>query len=153
MWDITDSRHDIQGRDDIANLGRMYHHLFVDILRNRWPDDARWMVHPDENSALDWYETHRLVPEIGGGEALRTSAQISATAPLVLRECRSRAQVAPLSRAPGVTGSTTAHIIWQGIRSQRAVQRSILIRASSRPNRLENCTVVHQREPVLHASG
>jgi hypothetical protein len=54
MWDITDSRHAVVGRDDIANLGRMYHHLFVDLLRTRWPDEARWMVHPDENSAIDW---------------------------------------------------------------------------------------------------
>jgi Protein of unknown function (DUF3800) len=54
MWDITDSRHAVVGRDDVANLGRMYHHLFVDLLRTRWPDEARWMVHPDENSAIDW---------------------------------------------------------------------------------------------------
>jgi hypothetical protein len=53
MWDITDSRHAVVGRDDVANLGRMYHHFFVDLLRTRRPDEARWMVHPDENS-IDW---------------------------------------------------------------------------------------------------
>jgi hypothetical protein len=54
MWDITDIRHAVVGRDDVANLGRMYQHLFVDLLRSRSSDEARWMVHPDENSAIDW---------------------------------------------------------------------------------------------------
>ena len=27
IWDIEDSRHNIKGRDDLANLHRMYHHL------------------------------------------------------------------------------------------------------------------------------
>jgi hypothetical protein len=35
MWDITASRHAVVGGDDVANLGRMYHHLVVDLLRAR----------------------------------------------------------------------------------------------------------------------
>jgi hypothetical protein len=35
-WDIEDARHRLQGRDDAANLQRMYHHLMNNVLR-RYP--------------------------------------------------------------------------------------------------------------------
>lgn len=54
VWDIQDSRHKIAGRDDIANLQRMYYHLFRNVLRLRWPDNAVWRLHPDEHTAMDW---------------------------------------------------------------------------------------------------
>lgn len=54
IWDIQDSRHNIPGRDDIANLQRMYYHLFRNVMRARWPNDAVWRLHPDEHTALDW---------------------------------------------------------------------------------------------------
>lgn len=54
VWDIQDSRHNIVGRDDIANLQRMYYHLFRNVLRLRWPNDAVWRLHPDEHTAMDW---------------------------------------------------------------------------------------------------
>ena len=53
-WDTHDSRHQICGRDDTANLARMYYHLFKNVLRDKWPDDSRWMLLPDENSAIEW---------------------------------------------------------------------------------------------------
>ncbi len=54
VWDIEDSRHKILKRDDTANLGRMYYHLFRSVLRKRWPDNATWRIHPDEHTAMDW---------------------------------------------------------------------------------------------------
>jgi len=54
VWDIQDSRHDVQGRDDLANLQRMYYHLFRNVLRARWPNDAIWRLHPDEHTAMNW---------------------------------------------------------------------------------------------------
>jgi hypothetical protein len=54
VWDIGDSRHKIAKRDDLANLERMYYHLFRNVLRARWPDDAVWRLHPDEHTALNW---------------------------------------------------------------------------------------------------
>ena len=54
IWDIEDRRHKIPGRDDIANLERMYYHLFRNVLRLRWPNNAVWRLHPDEHTALDW---------------------------------------------------------------------------------------------------
>jgi len=53
-WDIQDSRHNIKGRDDIANLQRMYYHLFRNVLRARWTENAIWRLHPDENTAMNW---------------------------------------------------------------------------------------------------
>jgi hypothetical protein len=54
LWDTHDSRHAVLRRDDTANLGRMYHHLFVVLFRQRWPDEAVWTVHPDEGSYFAW---------------------------------------------------------------------------------------------------
>jgi hypothetical protein len=53
-WDTRDVRHAIKGRDDIENLHRMYHHLLHAVLAARWPDDAIWVVRPDENTAMTW---------------------------------------------------------------------------------------------------
>jgi hypothetical protein len=54
IWDIEDSRHKILKRDDVANLQRMYYHLFKNVLRVRWPNQANWSLHPDEHTAMDW---------------------------------------------------------------------------------------------------
>ena len=32
-WDIEDPRHRLHGRDDVANLHRMFHHLMNNVLR------------------------------------------------------------------------------------------------------------------------
>ncbi len=53
-WDTHDSRHEIIGRDDNANLGRMYYHLFRSVLTRRWPEGACWYLYPDEHTSLDW---------------------------------------------------------------------------------------------------
>jgi hypothetical protein len=54
IWDTYDSRHSVIGRDDVANLQRMYYQLFKNVLLRRWPSGAIWTLYPDENSALDW---------------------------------------------------------------------------------------------------
>ncbi len=54
IWDIQDSRHNISHRDDIANLQRMYYHLFRNVLRLRWPNDSVWRLHPDEHTQIEW---------------------------------------------------------------------------------------------------
>jgi hypothetical protein len=53
-WDIQDKRHRVQGRNDTANLERMYYHLFRNVLRARWPNDAVWRLCPDEHSGMRW---------------------------------------------------------------------------------------------------
>lgn len=54
LWDTQDKRHLVRGRDDIANLQRMYYHLLKHVLRNRWPDNSDWSIFPDEHTGLDW---------------------------------------------------------------------------------------------------
>ncbi len=54
IWDTHDSRHAIRGRDDAANLARMYHHLLVDVLSRRWPDGTRWVILCDRYGQIDW---------------------------------------------------------------------------------------------------
>jgi hypothetical protein len=73
IWDIQDSRHRVPGRDDIANLERLYYHLFRNVLRARWPDDAIWRLHPDEHTALDWETVKDCL------EAKRTSIEVDRT--------------------------------------------------------------------------
>lgn len=54
IWDTEDARHKVPLRDDIANLQRMYYHLFKNVLRLRWPSNAVWQLYPDEHTAMDW---------------------------------------------------------------------------------------------------
>ncbi len=54
VWDTQDSRHTINNRDDIANLGRMHYHLWRNVMRLRWPNTSTWTLFPDEHSAIDW---------------------------------------------------------------------------------------------------
>ncbi|MBN1920958.1 MAG: DUF3800 domain-containing protein [Anaerolineae bacterium] len=65
VWDTYDDRHDVQGRDDIANLQRMYFHLFRNVLANRWPIKSTWKLYPDENSAIDWRELSQYLDTAG----------------------------------------------------------------------------------------
>lgn len=60
-WDIEDSRHRITGRNDIANLQRMYYHLVKNVLRARWPDDSIWRLCPDEQAAMNWSEVEKFL--------------------------------------------------------------------------------------------
>ena len=53
-WDMQDGRHSIPKLDKLANLQRMYYHLFRNVLRARWPDEAVWQLKPDEHTAMAW---------------------------------------------------------------------------------------------------
>jgi hypothetical protein len=77
MWDMEDERHkDVFRRDDVANLGRMYHHLFVNVLRSKWPDGSTWSLHPDEHSEVDWTTLERTIDARGVVLAERPDLQI-----------------------------------------------------------------------------
>lgn len=76
-WDMQDGRHRIPKLDKIANLQRMYYHLFRNVLRARWPDEAIWQLRPDEHTAMAWevvmdyLDTGRLSWEPAGKLELR----------------------------------------------------------------------------------
>lgn len=58
LWDTHDSRHAHQGRDDIANLERMYYWMFTKMADRR---GGVWTLRPDEHSALNWDELHDVL--------------------------------------------------------------------------------------------
>ena len=59
-WDMQDSRHAIPGRDDIANLERMYYKVFVHAAR-QWKNQEEWNFYPDESSQINWSELTRIL--------------------------------------------------------------------------------------------
>lgn len=59
-WDTQDSRHKVPGRDDTANLARMYYHLMIKVIEVRWPE-ASWVIKPDERTDMDWKELERCL--------------------------------------------------------------------------------------------
>ena len=87
VWDTRDSRHEVIGRDDVANIHRMYYHLLKNVLIQRWPDGSIWHLYPDEQSSIDWSEIARFLdmvsipvgqlrPLSGFGESLETEFNI-----------------------------------------------------------------------------
>jgi hypothetical protein len=54
LWDMYDERHSIPGRDNQANLERMYYKVLRHISE-RW-EEIHWELYPDENSAINWLE-------------------------------------------------------------------------------------------------
>jgi len=74
IWDTTDSRHSgVRGRDDNANLVRMYYHLVSNSLARRYLiNDSHWFWYPDHQSDVDWselgkcilYKNHLLIADL-----------------------------------------------------------------------------------------
>jgi hypothetical protein len=64
IWDTYDSRHNVQGRDDVANYGRMYFHLHSQMMRRR-PKGAQWYLYPDEYVQLDWGTVSQCLEMVG----------------------------------------------------------------------------------------
>ena len=71
IWDTEDKRHKVQGRDDIANLQRMYYHLFKNVMHKRWPHDSTWILYPDINSAIKWEEVLNFLELANIGECMK----------------------------------------------------------------------------------
>jgi hypothetical protein len=63
VWDTRDSRHAIQGRDDVANLERMYYKLFAHLAR-QW-NRSEWSLYPDQNSQIHWNELLEILNKTG----------------------------------------------------------------------------------------
>ena len=60
-WDIEDTRHDVEGRDDLLNLAVMYYHLYRNVFRSRWDSTAAWRLSPDRHGGLDWHELEEIL--------------------------------------------------------------------------------------------
>jgi len=59
IWDTQDTRHSVVGRDDIANLHRMYYKVLVHVGRI-W-NQRDWHFYPDEGSNVDWAEIQKFL--------------------------------------------------------------------------------------------
>lgn len=64
IWDTHDERHAVSGRDDIANLQRMYYHLFRNVLSKRWSNVGTWKIVPDQHSDMDWSTVQDILGRI-----------------------------------------------------------------------------------------
>jgi hypothetical protein len=63
-WDIRDSRHNILGRDDISNFGRMFFHLMKNVLLRR-ENQSIWRIFPDEKLDVDWITIKDCLNSVG----------------------------------------------------------------------------------------
>ena len=54
LWDTYDKRHSIPGRDDLANLERMYYKALRHISE-KWHQN-NWELYPDNGSRINWPE-------------------------------------------------------------------------------------------------
>ncbi len=49
-------------RDNEVNLlKKMYYQLFINVLMKRWAIDTKWVLFPDEQGAIDWYEMRQIL--------------------------------------------------------------------------------------------
>lgn len=67
IWDTWDSRHDVHGRSDELNLGRMVYRVYHDAMK-RWPF-GEWTIMPDSQDNADWKELHEVLRNSGRGSA------------------------------------------------------------------------------------
>lgn len=69
IWDTKDHRHKTFGRDDLANLQRMYFHLYKNALKKRWPYNSHWTLFPDQQSQIAWDDINYHLNNAGIGIA------------------------------------------------------------------------------------
>jgi hypothetical protein len=72
VWDTRDSRHHVLGRDDVANLHRMYYRLLSSALRRPAFRGDVWILRPDDNSVMDWESVHDVLHNSGLGSQSQT---------------------------------------------------------------------------------
>lgn len=62
VWDTNDSRHcGLRNRDDLANFACMYYQLIHNVLKMRWPDNARWTICPHSQNQINWKTMERCL--------------------------------------------------------------------------------------------
>lgn len=64
VWDISDSRHNIFNRDDVANFERMFFHLLKFAMKRR-PNNACWQIYPDERTGINWDTVKQCLGSVG----------------------------------------------------------------------------------------
>jgi len=64
IWDTYDSRHEIQGRNDIANYERMFFHLVKNTMNKR-NINSEWFIFPDQRNGIDWGTIQECLSNVG----------------------------------------------------------------------------------------
>lgn len=75
IWDTQDSRHNIFGRNDIANYERMFYHLLNNSMRRR-PWSAKWDIRPDKHNEIDWNTIHDCLYAKGKQQVIQRETQL-----------------------------------------------------------------------------
>lgn len=79
IWDIEDSRHKQKGRDDRANLSRMYYHLYKFIMQKAWPKESYWDLRPDQQSAINWDQLRNILSNANLAESKKIDRELQQT--------------------------------------------------------------------------
>lgn len=58
-WDTQDSRHAVEGIDNIANIERLYYKILRHISEH-W-NQTTWELYPDDGTAIKWEEIRRYI--------------------------------------------------------------------------------------------
>lgn len=65
VWDTEDTRHDVIGRDDAANLQDMFRCLVRRVVQDRWGNSTRWALYPDHGSTINWTTLQHSINDRG----------------------------------------------------------------------------------------
>lgn len=93
IWDSQDTRHDVVGRDDLQNLGRMYYHLSRNVFHKKWPSNAVWMLLPDEHHEIHWGSLEQCLDAVS---MKRTQLSFSVECGLGYRNAFNIAEIKPV---------------------------------------------------------
>ena len=72
MWDMNDSRHSINRRDDMANYERLFFHLLNNSMKKR-KKNCVWHIRPDVRSGIDWKTIHGCLSCVGQKQELQNT--------------------------------------------------------------------------------
>lgn len=77
VWDTQDSRHSFAGRDDIANLGRMYYRILSSVFRDPLFATGTWLIVPDRIDTVDWVTLAEVLANTASRTAASTGPQLA----------------------------------------------------------------------------
>ena len=86
IWDITDSRHDILGRDDTKNLSLMYYKLIKNFAEDKLKNGDTLTIYPDRNNSIDWNLIEDILPNDGVYSTKRLSFGIAGYSKVLIEE-------------------------------------------------------------------
>lgn len=62
IWN-SNKRKEFLPEGDLVILGKMYYHLYKNVLTKRWPK-SNWKLYPDKQTAIDWNEISKILKNV-----------------------------------------------------------------------------------------